>query len=80
MRNPLLTMRIRPYQGHVSNPISNTYGNVRTQPVHGKPKPRVHQGWDLQAAPLTVVYAWSCPGSVDGELLSRASLHRPRGG
>ena len=23
---------------------------------------------------------WSCPGSVDGELLSRASLHRPRGG
>lgn len=57
MRNPLLTMRIRPYQGHVSNPISNTYGNVRTQPVHGKPKPRVHQGWDLQAAPLTVVYA-----------------------
>ena len=23
---------------------------------------------------------WSCPGSVDGELLSKASLHHPRGG
>jgi hypothetical protein len=23
---------------------------------------------------------WSCPGSVDGELLSRASLYCPRGG
>jgi hypothetical protein len=23
---------------------------------------------------------WSCPGSVDGELLARASLYCPRGG
>ena len=27
-----------------------------------------------------LVFAWSCPGSVDGELLSRASLHQHRGG
>jgi len=30
--------------------------------------------------PLGLALPWSCPVSVDGELLSRASLYRARGG
>jgi hypothetical protein len=32
------------------------------------------------AVALTQWFRWSCPGLMEGELLSRSSLYRPRGG
>jgi murein DD-endopeptidase MepM/ murein hydrolase activator NlpD len=54
MRKPLQVMKIREYQIHHSAPLTNTYGYVRHD-KHGKIRP--HQGWDLQAAPGTPVFA-----------------------
>ncbi len=57
MRYPLDYMKIRTCQFGVYNPTSNIFGHVRVN--------RVHQGWDLQASPGTLVYA-----ITDGELKS----------
>ena len=57
MRRPLNVMRIRPLQGGAHNPISNTFGMVRTNHT------RAHQGWDLLAPVGTPVFA-----IADGEL------------
>jgi murein DD-endopeptidase MepM/ murein hydrolase activator NlpD len=51
MRNPLQTMRIRPFQKTKYKPTSNIYGHVPRHPSG------IHQGWDLDAAPQTTVYA-----------------------
>ena len=59
MRKPLNVMKIRPCQFLRSDPISNTFGMVRTK--HGKRK--AHQGWDLDAAPGTPTFA-----IADGEI------------
>lgn len=51
MRYPLDQIRIREMQFGAYNPISNTFGNVRS----GGRRP--HQGWDLEAAVGTPVYS-----------------------
>lgn len=46
MRYPLDHMKIRPLQFGAMEPLTNTFGMVRTN-VSNQPKP--HQGWDLEA-------------------------------
>src|ERR1051325_5375226 len=54
MRYPLNHMKIRPLQFGAMKPLTNTFGLVRTN-VNNQPRP--HQGWDLEAAVGTPVYA-----------------------
>lgn len=51
MRTPLDVMKIRPCQFGAQDPISNTFGLVRTHNT------KAHQGWDLIATQGTPVYA-----------------------
>jgi murein DD-endopeptidase MepM/ murein hydrolase activator NlpD len=51
MRNPLTVMKIRPCQYGLAAPLTNTFGMVRSNNT------QAHQGWDLDAAPGTTVYA-----------------------
>jgi murein DD-endopeptidase MepM/ murein hydrolase activator NlpD len=54
MRYPLDHMKIRPLQFGADKPLTNTFGMVRKTASN---QPRPHQGWDLEAASGTPVYA-----------------------
>jgi hypothetical protein len=38
------------------------------------------EGWQVEQALRDAAEEWSCPGLVEGELLSRSSRHQHRGG